>query len=204
MTGPPRDWYERRLHAAGVGIAEIGYALDGPCEGAPELPKEVLRPGGVIAGGIGSGKTVLAVRILVSLLRAHVRDIHDGDELYPPGSWGCRYIVRLATYDGLQHAIRERSRGNSERWRALLSPATLVLDDLGRAMAPWMAEAFEALVSERVSSRRVTLVTTNLPCGPRSHGREDAFETLYPRAASRLLDARGLGLILTGKLDLRR
>jgi DNA replication protein DnaC len=112
-------------------------------------PADIL----VLAGGVGTGKTVAAV----SWLYAWVQDARN----WQSGDAGPHLVGRAVflTAPALQRGPRFDGK-----WVGTLSRASrLVLDDLGSEYDPQgaFASLVEELVSERYARRRPTLITTN-------------------------------------------
>jgi DNA replication protein DnaC len=108
------------------------------------------KPGLLLIGPTGTGKTHLAVAVLRKLM-AHG---HEG---------------RFFDYINLLERIRsgydsEANAGDREAYRTCLDAPVLLLDDVGshRVMG-WIEDTITAIVTYRCNYRKPLIVTTNLP-----------------------------------------
>jgi len=144
------------------------------------------RPGLLLAGDTGTGKTHLAVAALKTLLeRGHEGIFFD--------------------YQDLLNRIRsgyDAASGSSDReaYRAALDTEVLLLDDLGsHRVTDWVEDTVTAIVTHRCNQRRVLIATTNLdledtgavsystPGGTQVH-RKSLADVIGARARSRLFE----------------
>jgi len=141
----------------------------------PNLPK----PGLLLVGPPGSGKTHLAVGALRELLeRGHEGVFFD--------------------YQHLLEQIRsgyDESIGTSKReaYRTALETEVLLLDDLGsHRVTEWVQDTIESIVSYRYNHRKAVIATTNLPdekiTGANDSVRYTLQDRIGERARSRLFE----------------
>lgn len=144
------------------------------------------KPGLLLAGGTGTGKTHLAVAVLkVLIARGHEGLFFD--------------------YQDLLNRIRsgyDASSGSSDReaYRAALDTEILLLDDLGsHRVTDWVEDTVTAIVTYRCNHRKALIATTNLDLedtgtiayasagGTQVH-RKTLADLIGPRARSRLFE----------------
>ena len=107
------------------------------------------RPGLLLAGDTGTGKTHLAVAVLKALIERG----HEG---------------LFFDYQDLLNRIRSgynAASGSSDRevYRSALDTEVLLLDDLGsHRVTDWVEDTVTAIVTHRCNQRKVLLATTNL------------------------------------------
>jgi DNA replication protein DnaC len=107
------------------------------------------RPGLLLAGDTGTGKTHLAV----SVLKALIERGHEG---------------LFFDYQDLLNRIRagyDAASGSSDReaYRAALDSEILLLDDLGsHRVTDWVEDTVTAIVTHRCNQRKALIATTNL------------------------------------------
>lgn len=154
---------------------------------------EVLDEGGgmLLAGGAGGGKTAAGVWLLRRLWAR-------------TGHTGARRSGRFLRAADVMLAIQTPEAVTRADLRYWAQVDLLVIDDWRAQMPGWVADGLDDLVDRRHADLRPTIVTTNLPAGVEAEEHIQGFERLFPRAASRLLDARGGGLVLVVREDLRR
>ena len=128
------------------------------------FPAALDKPGLLLTGGVGSGKTHLAV----AALRALVAKGHEGI---------------FCDYQNLLDRIRasyDQSSGASDReaYRSALEAEILLLDDLGaHRVTEWVEDIVTSIVTSRCNNQKALIVTTNLPVGDagrRTEGRATA------------------------------
>lgn len=159
------------------------------------FPERLWKGGSVLlCGPVGSGKTLSACWVLAEVWRRAV----VGEDGYPRGGRTPSCAFGRAT--DFRLAARERSYTHL---RAMRRAQVLVLDDLGLEADPQglTATDVDELIDIRWAEKRCTIVTSNLR-GEAEEG--PSFSARYPRAASRLLDARGPGLVELVRGDMRR
>lgn len=112
----------------------------------PDVPK----PGLLLIGATGTGKTHLAIAVMRRLLaRGHEGVFFDYINL----------LERIRSgYDS------EASASNRETYRVCLDAPVLLLDDIGshRVMG-WIEDTVTAIVTHRCNHRKALIATTNLP-----------------------------------------
>ncbi|GAA3759802.1 ATP-binding protein [Terriglobus aquaticus] len=130
----------------------------------------------LITGGIGTGKTHLAVATLRALITEH-------------NAVGLFYDHR-SLLKAIQNSYNERS---SESEYEVLAPVfqadVLVLDELGREKrSDWTGEMVEHILNTRYNDRRTTIITTNYPNEHSAMVRGDSKsgETLGDRVGERI------------------
>jgi len=194
------DW----LAAAGVDELHRRIRID-----ASQLPPEVrswidgmpesLRiPGGfLLAGRPGTGKTIAAVAALSQVFRRYWID-DQGNDLEPPRPEGL--FVRATD---LMDEIEAGGLARSELMRTARRVQVLVVDDWRQQMPGWIADRLDDLIDRRYTALRPTFVTTNIYAGDELDEETANFKRLFPRAASRLIDVRGGGLVIANGDDRR-
>lgn len=161
---------------------------------AEKLPASARASGGMlISGPPGSGKSVSAAWMLMEL---HRRSwfTPNGEPVGPFARIGAHFI---RCHDVI-NAVTTRNLSDLRKWAAV---DALVIDDWREELVAWIADGLDDLVDRRWAEERFTIVTTNSLTGGEER---NTFERKFPRAASRLLDARGPGLVEINRGDLRR
>lgn len=167
------------------------------CDGYPATLRH--HAGGIIAGGLGSGKTAAACWCIRALYQ-------HGELAGRPLRWVARTGLFLSALE-LSFWVAQR------RWAMLQQLAEvdlLVLDGLEDQQGEFarLAELVERYIDARWLERRPTLVTTNIPpdaayVASEASAYTATFHDLYPRAYSRLCDAEGFGVVECNREDLR-
>jgi DNA replication protein DnaC len=127
-------------------LASVLMAVRGYARAYPSTPK----PGLMLVGDPGTGKTHLAVAVLRRLLSRGFEGIFfDYQNL----------LDRIrAGYDAASGS------SNREAYRAALDTEVLLLDDLGaHRVTDWVEDTVTAIVTYRCNNQKPTIVTTNLP-----------------------------------------
>lgn len=166
---------------------------------AENLPGSARGIGGMLlAGPTGSGKTFAAAWMLQQL-HATTWFKENGEEVGPFERIGARFI---RCHDAI-NAIARRNKNQDDRasLRAWAEVDVLVIDDWPEEVVGWIVDSLEDLVDRRYAEELLTIVTTNAVAGVEG---ANTFEGRYPRAASRILDARGPGLVVLNRGSLRR
>lgn len=146
------------------------------------------RPGLLLVGETGTGKTHLAV----ATLRALLEKGHEGV---------------FFDYQNLLDKIRagyDAASGGSDKeaYRVALEAPVLLLDDLGaHRVTDWVEDTVTAIITDRCNNRKTLIATTNLPdpevsgttveytgAGGAAMHRKTLAETIGPRARSRLFE----------------
>jgi DNA replication protein DnaC len=115
-----------------------------------DYPLALDRPGLLLTGGVGTGKTHLAV----AALRALIAKGHEGI---------------FCDYQNLLDRIRasyDQSSGASDReaYRSALETDILLLDDLGaHRVTEWVEDIVTSVVTYRCNNQKPLIATTNLP-----------------------------------------
>lgn len=130
----------------------------------------------LITGGIGTGKTHLAIATLRALITEH-------------NAVGLFYDHR-SLLKAIQNSYSDRS---SESEYEVLAPVfqadVLVLDELGREKrSDWTGEMVEHILNTRYNDRRTTIITTNYPNEHSAivRGGSKTDETLGDRVGERI------------------
>ena len=146
------------------------------------------RPGLLLVGEPGTGKTHLAV----AAMRALLEKGHEGV---------------FFDYQNLLDKIRSGYDANSgasdrEAYRAALDAPVLLLDDLGaHRVTEWVEDTVTSIITDRCNHRKTLIATTNLPdpdvtgdkieytaAGGVAVHRKTLAEMIGPRARSRLFE----------------
>jgi DNA replication protein DnaC len=149
-------------------------------------PFQVDKPGLLLAGPPGSGKTHLAVAALRGLMAKGFEGV-------------------FFDFQSLLNRIRsgyDQGSGTMDReaYKAALDAQILLLDDLGaHRITDWVEDTVTSIVTHRCNNRKATIVTTNLderepsvryhsPTEEAVHGKYSLLERIGRRAWSRLFE----------------
>lgn len=167
------------------GLAEVMLVISGYLREFPGGPK----PGLLLAGDPGTGKTHLAVAAMRQLIaRGFAGTFWDYQTL----------LTKIRSgYDAASNA------SDREAYREALDAEVLLLDDLGaHRVTDWVEDTVTSIITHRCNHRKPLIATTNLadtdlgdaiferdPAVPgRSYAKTSLAERIGPRARSRLFE----------------
>jgi DNA replication protein DnaC len=194
---------ERLLRAAGIppnyeraSLDNFTTARDNPVQSQPLVSVLLAikhyvanfpaldRPGLLLTGGVGTGKTHLAV----GALKAVIAKGHEG------------VFFDYQTLLNRIHAGYDKAAGASDReaYRDALETEIVVLDDLGsHRVNEWVEDTVTSIITHRCNHRKPVIATTNLEVDERVAYRTEGdtavhkktlAEVIGPRAQSRLFE----------------
>lgn len=207
-SGPAED--ERRVAAArkeklaltGVWLSAIGVGRR-LCETRIDLeliPDECAQwieqrehgAGMILAGPVGSGKTVAAVHCLRAVYLAG--EIHVPEERIWKWNPASSLFVKART---LYRAVFDRDHALLKRAR---ESRVLVIDEWGGAYeSAWPLAEMDGLIDDRWEERLATIITTNT----HPTDGDTSLQATAPRAFDRLCDEPGPGLVVMDRKSLR-
>lgn len=161
-------------NATGQAIAKnmaMAYALDYPL-----LDDTFHARGLLFVGGVGRGKTHLAVAVLKTLLKK---------------GFSCLFVdfhELLADIRGSYDTVSQTSE--YEILKPVIHVEVLLMDDLGsQRMTDWMQDTVFHIINLRYGQNRPTIITTNLGLEPvKSQSEESLQDRLGQRVVSRLYE----------------
>lgn len=186
---------DRWLEGVGVGLRLREVKIDPqlvPSECETWVRHHRSGAGMVLAGPVGSGKTIAAVHCLREVFALGEYHLPE-EKLYEWRPARSCYVKARNLY----RAVFERDAQTIERAR---NAAVLVIDEWGGAYeSPWPLAEMDGLIDDRWEARRSTIITTN------SHPTdgESSLKATAPRAFDRLCDAPGPGLVTMDRKSMR-
>ena len=166
--------------AAGAKIAALRFVEQYPID----------KTGLLLFGGVGRGKTHLAVGIIKELIaRKGINCLF------------CGYSELLKQIQNSYNPSVEVTE--LEVLRPVFEAEVLVLDDLGSTQTSgWVWDTVSMILNTRYNENRTTIITTNFPDGPPS-GRRGDLDSRSPEAAKQANTERTLGDQITERMRSR-
>lgn len=161
------------------------------------------RPGLVLCGPPGTGKTHLAAAMVADRIERWLADWPEAVRLIvDPERGEMAYTrpdqrIRLVSVPGFLDRLRLliRFADAADPLPELIAADLVVLDDLGREkVTDWASERLYVLVNERYNALRPTVVTSN-------YSPQELVERGYDAVVSRLVE--GVGAVLISATDYR-
>lgn len=174
---PPRYQHCTLENFVSEGSREHGLALRTAESYSGAFPGglDVDRKGLLFYGGVGTGKTHLAIAIAGRLLERGI---------------GCRFVDHRALLKQIQATFDPANPATEAGVvQPLLDVEVLILDDLGVGRATeWALETLHYILNDRYSGRLATIITTNLDPGEQAGSESSLARAVGERLCSRLYE----------------